>query len=148
MSTQTPTVTHSERLAEIRERLAALTGVAAFSAVGNCYREDIPYLLGRLTSAEDAVRTCADEGECPACWEAYYQGVALGADRRTLPQLRAEVERLSALVKVLRPLAESDPCWTVDSVCGYCQQGSWNGGADHKPDCEWVKANDALKESA
>jgi hypothetical protein len=53
MSTQTPT--HAERLVEIRERLEALTGVSAFSAVGNCYREDIPYLLERLTFAEDAV---------------------------------------------------------------------------------------------
>jgi hypothetical protein len=94
MSTQTPTQTHAERLADIRARLAALTGVAAYSAVGNCYREDIPYLLERLTVAEDAVRTCADEQECPDCWEVFYQGVAFGADRRTKAELRAEIAHL------------------------------------------------------
>ena len=101
MSTAQPT--HTKRLAEIRERLEALTGVPAYSAVGNCYREDIPYLLERLAFAEDAVRTCADEGECPACWEAYYQGVAFGADRRTLPQLREENKQLRAALARLVP---------------------------------------------
>jgi hypothetical protein len=145
MSTQTPT--HAERLVEIRERLEALTGVSAFSAVGNCYREDIPYLLERLTFAEDAVRTCADEQECPDCWAVFYQGVAFGADRRTKAELRTEIDRLTALVAVMRPLAEGDPCWTVDSVCGYCEGRAGDGATYHKPDCEWLKAHAALAKS-
>jgi hypothetical protein len=59
-----------------------------------------------------------------------------------------EVDRLTSLVTVLRPLAESDPCWTVDSVCGYCEGHAYDtreGSDYHKPDCEWLKAHAALQ---
>ena len=61
-------------------------------------------------------------------------------------RLLGEVARLTALVEVLRPLAESDPCWTVDSVCGYCGKLAGDGTQldYHAPDCEWVKARAAL----
>lgn len=61
--------------------------------------------------------------------------------------LVSEVRRLQTLVDALRPLAESDPCWTVDSVCGYCEGRAGDGADYHKPDCEWVKANAAIREA-
>lgn len=64
--------------------------------------------------------------------------------RAEVESLNTEVAALKALVEVLRPLAESDPCWTIDSVCGYCSARAGDGDNYHQADCEWVLARAAL----